>query len=143
MVFLAASAGKRKIKWRTGGKYQHVFSVPHRHPEIWDVISLIDEHKLTISILRSCPELDKDIGAGVADRTPIQFGNQDFPNIMENNISRSAHSIKVGLSIFLKPTSHKIISKFQNSQDSLFYFIGCNERCQSKPRFGSFRYSLA
>ena len=75
------------------------------YPQIWDVISLIDEHKLTIAILRSCPELDKDIGAGVADRTPIQFGNKDFPNIMENNISRSAHSIKVGLSIFLKPTS--------------------------------------
>ena len=104
MVFLAASAGKRKIKWRTGGKYQHVFSVPHRHPEIWDVITLIDEHKLTISFLRSCPELDKDIGAGLAERTPIQFGNQDFPNIMENNISRSAHSIKVSSSIFFKPT---------------------------------------
>ena len=54
--------------------------------------------------MRSCPELDKDIGAAVADRTPIQFGNQDFPNIMENNISRSAHSIKAGLSIFFKPT---------------------------------------
>ena len=104
MVFLAAAPGKTKINWRTGGKYQHVFSVPHRHPEIWDVITLIDEHKLTISILRSCPELDKDIGAGLADRTPVQFGNQDFPNIMEKNISRSAHSIKVGLIIFIKPT---------------------------------------
>ena len=90
----------------TGGKYQHVFSVPPRppHHQIWPVITLIDEHKLTISIFRSCPELDKDIGAGLADRTPAQFANQDFPNIMEKNISRSAHSIKVGLIIFIQPT---------------------------------------
>ena len=65
--------------------------------EISDQITLIDEHKSTISISRSCPELDKDIGVGLADRTPTQFGNhQDFPNTMEKNISRSAHSIKVG-----------------------------------------------
>ena len=75
-----------------------------RNRQICAVITEIDEHKLTISIWRSCPELDKDIGPGLADRTPVQFGNQDFPNTMEKNISKSAHSLKVGLSIFLSPT---------------------------------------
>ena len=120
----AAAADKRRINWRTGGNFHlNMCSLSPRHPhiQIWDAITLIDEHKLTIYIRRSCPELDKDIGPGLADRTPIQFGNQDFPDIMEKNISRSAHSIKVGLSIFIKPT--KIISKFQNSQDSLFYLL--------------------
>ena len=65
--------------------------------EISDQITLIDEHKSTISISRSCPELDKDIGAGFSDQSQIEFCNLDFPNIMEKNISRSAHSIKVGI----------------------------------------------
>ena len=65
--------------------------------QIYDQITLIDEHKLTISISRSCPELDKDIGAGFPDKNQIEF--LDFPNIMEKNISRSAHSIKVCLNI--------------------------------------------
>ena len=121
LVFSGAAEG-RKLKWRTvrtGGKYQHVFSVPSPPSscEIWDAITLTDEQKLTIDIFRSCPELDKDIGAGLADRTPTQFGNQDFPNIMEKNISRSAHSIQVGIfSIFQIPRSG-CISKFQYSQD--------------------------
>lgn len=94
-----------------------------RHRQIWAVITLIDEHKLTISICRSCPELDKDIGAGLADRTPVQFGNQDFPNIMEKNISRSAHSIKVGLIIFIlsSPQDYLQIPK-QSRFIVLFYW---------------------
>lgn len=40
LVFLAAPSGKTKINWRTGGKYQHVFSVPSVcHPQISDLIN--------------------------------------------------------------------------------------------------------
>ena len=90
-----------KIKWRTGGKIPTCVVCPCH--KIYHQITLIDEHKLTISFLRSCPELDKDIGAGFSDKSQIEFCNLDFPNIMEKNISRSAHSIKVCLIIFINP----------------------------------------